>query len=348
MALKSYRFKKTSAIHLAELQSRLQSTISLVDDAGGNIVTFSFEEANESDLLEVLQEHGYSLIEGAGGTGVNGTASDDEDRRLLAAKNPVRACTGGVNIAATWTPSGSGRGKTLTSPDDLLSRNSHDGVTLVVGDRLLVKDGVGAAAVHNGVYELIQAADAAGDEAILRRAHDFDDNVEVIPGSSVLVLSGTTCALRTFVMTTAGPITVDTSQLVFAQPNTNDASDSLLFGAGTLTNTTQTRFLFPGYDDSTAQTDAIQIAAPRAGTLRALRVRHNKLGGSPNTVVYTVRINGAPSILTAAVASNAAAGSDLVNSVVVAAGDLIDIQASKAANITGSLRDIVATVDFAA
>lgn len=348
MALKNYRFKKTSAIHLAELSSRLQSPISVIDDAGGNIVTFSFEETNEADLLEVLQEHGYALIEGAGGTGVNGAASDDEDRRLLTAKNPVRACTGGVNIAATWTASGSGRGKTLTSPDDLISRNTHDGVALVVGDRLLVKDGVGATAVHNGAYVLIQAADGAGDEAILRRAYDFDDDVEAIPGSSFLVLSGTTCSLRTFVMTTAGPITVDTSQLVFAQPNTNDASDSFVFGAGTLTNTTQTRFLFPGFADSTAQTDTIQIYAPRAGTLQALRIRHNRLGGSPNPVVYTVRVNGVPSTLTASVASNAASGSDLVNSVVVAAGDLIDIQASKASTISGSLRDIVATVDFAA
>jgi len=46
-------------------------------------------------------------------------------------------------------------------------------------------------------------------------------------------------------------------------------------------------------------------------------------------------------------AANAADASDLVNSVVVAAGDLIDIEVTKASSIGGGLRDIMATLEFA-
>lgn len=347
MALKDFRFKKTSAAILDELNSRLTGSASLSNDAGGNIITLNYEETNEADLVDVLAELGYVLIEGAGGVGVTGTASDDEDRRLLNIKNAVRACTGGVNIASTWTASGSGRGKTLTSPTDALANNDFDGVTLVVGDRLLVKDGTGGTAVSNGIYVLTQAADGAGDVAILTRAFDFDDNAEALTGSFTFVRLGTTCAKRVFYMTTAGPITVDTSQLVWEQANSQDASDSFIFGAGTVGSTTTTRYLFPGYSDSQAQTDAVQFRVPRAGTFQKLRVRHNDLGGSANAVVYTLRVNGTPSILTVSLAANAADASDLVNSVVVAAGDLIDIEVTKASAIGSGLRDIMATLEFA-
>lgn len=346
MALVDFRFKKNEAVLLTELNDRLTIAASVQDDAGGNIVTVRADDTEEADLTEYMAEFGYSLIEGAGGVGVTGTASDDEDRRLLDHKNSVRVCTGGDDIAATWTASGSGRGKTLTSPDFNTSNNDFDGVTVAVGDRVLVKDGSGATAVHNGIYEVTQLADGVGQNTILRRAFDYDDDVEVKTGSNTFVLEGTTCALRTFFMTTAGPITVDTTQLVFEQGQANDASDSFVFGAGSVFNTTTTRYLFPGYSDSTAQTVPVQFRVPRAGTFQNLRVRHNQLGSSANTVTYTLRVNGTPSTLTVSLASNAADGNDLVNSVVVAAGDLIDIEVTKGSSITGALRDILASVEF--
>jgi hypothetical protein len=348
MAVKKFRFKKTDGIILDQLLSQLPTTATIDDDAGGNIVTISHEESTEADLVDAMAELGYTLIEGTGGVGVTGVASDDEDRRLLSSKNPVRVCTGGVDISATWTPSGSGRGKTLTSPNVNLSHNDFDGVTIVVGDRVLVKDGAGAAAVHNGIYELIQAADGAGDLAILRRARDYDDDVEVLPGSTTLVLEGTTCSKRAFLMSTAGPITVDTSQLVFEQPAAaSAASDTLQWGAGTLGNSPTPRYLYPTYSDAQAQAAVIQIRAPRSGTLQNLRVRHNDIGGSAIVVTYTLRVNNSPTSLVVALAANVLDGSDLVNSVVISAGDLLDIEVTKAGTLTGSsLRDIVATMEF--
>lgn len=349
MALVDFRFKKTEAVVLDELNTQLTIAASIVDDAGGNIVTINADDTEEADLTEYMAELGYTLIEGAGGAGVTGTASDDEDRRLLQAKNSVRACTTTDLIAAGWTPSGTGRGKTLTSPNDATSNNDFDGVTLTAGERLLNRSGAGAAAVHNGLYVLTTPADGAGQNAILTRAFDFDDDAEVQTGSRVLVTEGTTCALREFIMTTTGPITVDTSQLVFQQPSTAvEATDSFLFGANNVASSTTDRYLYPSYNDQQAQTTPIQYRVPRNGTFQGMRVRHNDPRGNGNAIVYTLRVNGTPTTLTVSLASNAADGSDLVNSVVVSAGDLIDIEVTKASGVGTSPRDVIASLEFAA
>lgn len=121
----------------------------------------------------------------------------------------------------------------------------------------------------------------------------------------------------------------------------------LFFGNSGLTTTTTTRFLTPGFAPSNAQTTAVQYRVPCAGTLRNLRVRHNAAGVGGNLIVYTVRINGAASALSVSMAANATDGSDLANVVVAAAGDLIDVQVTKAVAIAGTPNDVTATVEFA-
>lgn len=128
-----------------------------------------------------------------------------------------------------------------------------------------------------------------------------------------------------------------------------DLTASVLhWGNSGVTTTTTARFLTPGFAPSNAQTTAIQYRVPFAGTLRNLRVRHNTVGTGANLVVYTVRINGAASALAVSMAANAADGSDLANVVTVAAGDLIDIQVTKAVALGGTPNDIIATLEIAA
>jgi hypothetical protein len=130
---------------------------------------------------------------------------------------------------------------------------------------------------------------------------------------------------------------------------TTGASTSiLLFGASSVTATTTTRYLFPSYHDGLAQTSPIQYRVPRAGTLKNMRVRHNTTGGNGNAIVYTLRVNGVASALSISLASTATDGSDLVNSVTVAAGDLIDIEVTKAATIGTSPSATIAAMEFAA
>jgi len=120
----------------------------------------------------------------------------------------------------------------------------------------------------------------------------------------------------------------------------------LLFGAGSISATPTTRYLFPGYDDGLAQTIVIQIDAPYAGTLRDFYVRHNTPGVSAVVVTYTVRVNGVATAISASLAASASSATDLVNTVTIVAGDLIDVEITKAGNIGGGLTDVTATLNL--
>jgi len=123
-------------------------------------------------------------------------------------------------------------------------------------------------------------------------------------------------------------------------------SPQLLWGDNSVGSSTTTRYLTPGYDDGLAETGPTQIRVARAGTLRNLRVRHNVPKGNGNNIVYTIRVNNIAAGVTVTLASTATDGSDLVNSVVVAAGDLVDIEVTKAAGVGTSPNNITATVEY--
>ena len=82
-----------------------------------------------------------------------------------------------------------------------------DGVSVVAGDRVLVKDQTTASA--NGVYVV-----AAGAWS---RATDFDDAVEITSAAAVGVESGTVNGDAAFILTTDGEITVGTTSLTFTR-----------------------------------------------------------------------------------------------------------------------------------
>lgn len=86
-----------------------------------------------------------------------------------------------------------------------------DGVTLVTGNRILLKDqAVGA---DNGIY-VVQAAGAPV------RATDADTSAKVTANMSVLVEEGTVNADKQITLTTNNPITLGTTALVFAVTGT--------------------------------------------------------------------------------------------------------------------------------
>jgi hypothetical protein len=85
-----------------------------------------------------------------------------------------------------------------------------------------------------------------------------------------------------------------------------------------------------------------------AGTLQNLRIRHNITAGNGNAIVYTVRVNGVAVAITASVPSTTTSGSNTVNTAVVAAGDTVDIEVTKALSIGTSPSDIAVTLELAA
>jgi hypothetical protein len=120
----------------------------------------------------------------------------------------------------------------------------------------------------------------------------------------------------------------------------------LHWGNSGILPTTTTRFLTPGFAPSNAQTTAIQYRAPRAGTARNMFIQCTTAPGDGDPVVYTLRVNSVASALLVSLASNVLSGSDLINTVAIAQGDLIDIQVTKALNITTSPTDIVCSIEI--
>lgn len=82
-----------------------------------------------------------------------------------------------------------------------------DGVSVIAGDRVLVKNQTDA--TKNGIY--IAATGAWS------RSSDANTSAQVTPGMSVTVEEGTTNGDKIYQLTTNGPIVLDTTALTFSQ-----------------------------------------------------------------------------------------------------------------------------------
>jgi hypothetical protein len=90
----------------------------------------------------------------------------------------------------------------------------QDGITLALGDSLLVKDE--PAPPHNGVYVLTGEGDARTPWKLQRRS-DFDDPREVRSGAVVFVIEGAMNGASQWVLSASGTITVGRTPLTFWQ-----------------------------------------------------------------------------------------------------------------------------------
>lgn len=123
------------------------------------------------------------------------------------------------------------------------------------------------------------------------------------------------------------------------------STPNLGFGAGSVAATTTTRYLVPGYDTGVAPTSAVPIPMTRSATIRRLFVNHGTPAGNGSAIVYTVRKNGVPQALTVSLASTGSNGNDVANSFAVVAGDVLDIEVTKAASVGTSPSDVVANFE---
>lgn len=120
-------------------------------------------------------------------------------RQGITIKDPVRvATTANITLSGTQT---------------------IDGVAVVAGDRVLVKDETTGAT--NGIYTVAAGA--------WTRATDADVAAEIPEGSAVWVQNGTVNGNTRWVLTTAGAITLGTTALTFTQ---DFAATSVTAGAG--------------------------------------------------------------------------------------------------------------------
>lgn len=91
-----------------------------------------------------------------------------------------------------------------------------DGVSLSVGDRVLVKDEGGGTHLENGIYTLT-AAGGASAQWELTRATDADTSGKVTAGLYTWVTQGTANGDSGWYLTTDDPITLNTTNLTFVQ-----------------------------------------------------------------------------------------------------------------------------------
>ena len=131
----------------------------------------------------------------------------------LDVKQSVRLSTT-ANLTAT--ASGTGAGKTLTN-SGTQAVFAVDGVTAIVGDRVLVKNQTTTA--NNGVYT-VTTVGTISTNWVLTRATDADNSTpatEVTSGMFTFIEEGSTLANTGWVLSTTGTITLDTTGLTFSQ-----------------------------------------------------------------------------------------------------------------------------------
>ena len=92
--------------------------------------------------------------------------------------------------------------------------NSVDGVTVVVEDRILVKDQIDAK--QNGIYRVASAG--TGSNGTWVRALDADANDKVTSGLTTTITEGSVEISKTYKLSTPDPIVLGTTELIFTNP----------------------------------------------------------------------------------------------------------------------------------
>lgn len=110
-------------------------------------------------------------------------------------------------ISADNSANANGIGDKLQGTTGLTGALSIDGVTVTLGDRILVKDETAGNIGHNGIYT-VTAVGASGVAWELTRATDFDTDVEIAGGDFTFVTHGTFNANSGWVQTTTTHTTI--------------------------------------------------------------------------------------------------------------------------------------------
>lgn len=127
-------------------------------------------------------------------------------------KTLARSATTGALPSYTYANGTAGVGATITATSNA-ALPAQDGVTLVVNDRLLVKDESGANQPNNGIYVVTQVGDGT-HPFILTRAIDNDDASE-FTGATVEVGPEATTQAKYLYFQTATSVTVGTTNITW-------------------------------------------------------------------------------------------------------------------------------------
>jgi hypothetical protein len=148
-------------------------------------------------------------------------ASENWVLNTLRLVSPCLAATTS-NLTATYANGTSGVGATLTNSGTQAAL-SLDGVTLAIGNRVLVKDQT--TALQNGIYTVTNIG-SASTNWILTRSTDYDVVAQLVRGDVVSVISGTTSSSSLWMLTSI-VTTIGTDSFTFAKTDQNSFTSIL-------------------------------------------------------------------------------------------------------------------------
>jgi hypothetical protein len=169
-----------------------------------------------------------------------------------------------------------------------------DGVTLAVGDRVLIKAQTSAAA--NGIY-VVSSLGGVSSKYKFIRSDDMRSGSAVIPGAEVSVLEGTVAAGKDFVVVATAPVTLGTTSITF-RPLAQETTATLVGGTITISNlwvTAATGVIAELTTPGGTMGARLQIAkSVGAGTGSVTLTAVDTSGATVNTdtSVYTVKLVG--------------------------------------------------------
>lgn len=154
----------------------------------------------------------------------------------------LAACRVATTAALTvvYANGASGVGATLTNAGAMAAL-SLDGVSVAVGDRVLVKNQ--SSTFQNGIYTVTTVGSGTVNW-VMTRATDYDQAAEIAEDQVVLVNQGTISAGLAYQQTSPGPFTMGTSAITFALMG---SAGSISFSWFTITGTSQAMTQNNGY-----------------------------------------------------------------------------------------------------
>lgn len=190
----------SAALTINEASGQITVTPNLATSSTPGVMSASDKAKLDNSTSEAT---GITLaLRDVNGQAKFGTPTDDAH---AATKGYVDAARSGLDVkqsvrVATTEP--------INIASDLEAGDVIDGVTLVAGDRVLVKNQ--STASENGIYVAVASGAAS-------RSTDADSSAEVTAGMFTFVAEGSTNADSGWVLTTNDTISLGTTPLVFAQ-----------------------------------------------------------------------------------------------------------------------------------
>jgi hypothetical protein len=222
----------------------------LIGSAGWNAI---------KDAIDDLYEVGSDFVPALSDLTVPTTAVNMNGKRLANLAEPTGDADAATkayadSIAAGLDVKTSVRAAT-TANITLSGAQTIDGVSVIAGDRVLVKDQ--STPANNGIYVAASGA--------WSRSTDADADAEVTTGMFTLVTEGTANAAKGFVLVSPGPITVGSTALSFTQFNQASPSTLIVQEEGSPLSTAATVLNFVGERVTASGSGATKTITTRTG-----------------------------------------------------------------------------------